>query len=140
MSDKLHTKKSALIINKTDKAEKETIEELTQMGEAMEFPVITISALEKVNIETLTTFLTQSVHSNGYNESDTIITNLRHYESLTHAGEAIKRVIEGLNAGISGDLLSQDIRECLHYLGEITGEISTDEVLANMFKNFCIGK
>jgi tRNA modification GTPase len=140
MSDKLHTKKSALIINKTDKAEKETIEELTQMGEAMEFPVIPISALKKVNIETLTTFLTQSVHSNGYNESDTIITNLRHYESLTHAGEAIKRVIEGLNAGISGDLLSQDIRECLHYLGEITGEISTDEVLANIFKNFCIGK
>jgi tRNA modification GTPase len=140
MSEKLHTKKSVLIINKTDKADNATIEELTQMGEAMEFPVIPISALEKLNIEKLTTFLTQSVQSNGYNENDTIITNLRHYESLTHAGEAIKRVIEGLNAGISGDFLSQDIRECLHYLGEITGEISTDEVLGNIFKNFCIGK
>jgi len=140
MSEKLHTKKSALVINKIDKADKATIEELTQMGEAMEFPVIPISALKKHHIETLTDFLTQSVQSNGYNESDVVITNLRHYESLTHAGEAIKRVIEGLYAEISGDFLSQDIRECLHYLGEITGEISTDEVLGNIFKNFCIGK
>jgi tRNA modification GTPase len=140
MSEKLHTKKSALVINKIDKAEEAVIEELTQMGQAMEFPVIPISAKEQLHIDHLTTFLTQSVQSKAYTESDVIITNLRHYESLTHAGEAIKRVIEGLHAQISGDFLSQDIRECLHYLGEITGEISTDEVLGNIFKNFCIGK
>jgi len=140
MSEKLHTKKSALVINKIDKADEAVIEELTQMGQAMEFPVIPISAKEQLHIDNLTTFLTQSVQSNAYTESDVIITNLRHYESLTNAGEAIKRVIEGLHAQISGDFLSQDIRECLYYLGEITGEISTDEVLGNIFKHFCIGK
>ncbi|MCF8362842.1 MAG: tRNA uridine-5-carboxymethylaminomethyl(34) synthesis GTPase MnmE [Prolixibacteraceae bacterium] len=140
MSEKLHTKKSALVINKIDCADGDIVDELIQMGETMEFPVIPISAKEKHNIEGLTDFLNQSVQANGYNESDVIITNLRHYESLTHAGEAIKRVIEGLNAGISGDFLSQDIRECLHYLGEITGQISTDEVLGNIFEKFCIGK
>jgi tRNA modification GTPase len=65
---------------------------------------------------------------------------VRHYEALTKAFNAIKLVIEGLKSSISGDFLAQDIRECLHYLGEITGEISTDEILMHIFKHFCIGK
>ena len=70
-----------------------------------------------------------------------IITNIRHYEALCNSQGSIARVIEGLNNNISGDFLSQDIRECLHYLGEITGgEIATDEVLGNIFSKFCIGK
>jgi tRNA modification GTPase len=72
--------------------------------------------------------------------SDIIITNLRHFEALKKAEEAIERTINGLNNGISGDFISQDIRECMHFLGEITGEISTDEILRNIFRNFCIGK
>ena len=66
--------------------------------------------------------------------------NARHYEALSHARLAIKRVITGLDSHLSGEFVSQDIRECLHYLGEITGQITTDEVLGNIFKNFCIGK
>jgi tRNA modification GTPase len=140
MSEKLHTKKSALLINKTDLAQYDDVEELERMGEEMQFPTLSISAKNKIGIDQLIQFLVSSVQGNGYSENEVIITNLRHYESLTLAGEAIKRVIEGLHAQISGDFLSQDIRECLHYLGEITGQISTDEVLGNIFKNFCIGK
>jgi len=76
--------------------------------------------------------------STGY--SDNIVSNVRHYEALSNAYSAILRVIDGLQNGISGDFLAQDIRECLHYLGEITGEITTDEVLGHIFKHFCIGK
>lgn len=140
MSEKLHQKKSILIINKSDIASQADIEELQQLGESMELPTLTISAKSQHNIDELISFLVSAVQSDGYNENDVIITNLRHFEALTNAGKAIERVIDGLHAGISGDFLSQDIRECLYYLGEITGEISTDEVLGNIFKNFCIGK
>ena len=140
MSEKLHLKKSALVINKIDIANQEDVEELIRMGNDMEFPTLPISAKNHDNVNRLIAFLTNSVQTNGYSENDVIITNVRHYESLTSAGKAIERVIDGLNIGISGDFLSQDIRECLYFLGEITGEISTDEVLGNIFKNFCIGK
>ena len=140
MSEKLHTKNTALLINKTDLAQSDDLDELIRMGEEMQFPTLSISAKNNIGIEQLIQFLVNSVQSNGYDENDVIITNMRHFESLSHAGKAIERVHEGLTAGISGDFLSQDIRECLHYLGEITGEISTDEVLGNIFKNFCIGK
>jgi tRNA modification GTPase len=65
---------------------------------------------------------------------------MRHYAALENALTAIKRVGEGLELHLSGDFLSQDIRECMHYLGEITGQISTDEILGNIFGKFCIGK
>jgi len=140
MSDKLHEKKSALVINKIDLAESDTIEELVRMGNEMQFPTLTIAARNNTNIDQLISFLMDSVHNKGYTDNDVIITNVRHFESLRGAGIAIERVIDGLKTGISGDFLSQDIRECLYYLGEITGEISTDEVLGNIFKHFCIGK
>ena len=71
---------------------------------------------------------------------DVIVTNMRHYEALSNAHQAILRVAEGLSNQISGDLLAQDIRECLHYLGSIIGEVTEDEVLGYIFKHFCIGK
>ena len=73
-------------------------------------------------------------------DNDIIVTNARHYEALHHAHNAIARVQDGLASNLSGDFLSQDIRECMHYLGEITGQISTDEILGNIFSKFCIGK
>ena len=74
-------------------------------------------------------------------EDNTIVTNLRHYESLQNALEAISRVRQALTDNIPGDLIAEDLRQCLHHLGEITGgEITSDEVLANIFKSFCIGK
>ena len=73
-------------------------------------------------------------------DGDVMVTNIRHYEALKNAYSAIRRVQQGLEDNISGDFLSQDIRECIYHLGEITGEITTDEVLGNIFSKFCIGK
>lgn len=72
--------------------------------------------------------------------SDIILSNMRHVEALSKASESMDRATEALEAGIPSDLVSQDLREVLHHLGLITGEISTDEVLGNIFRNFCIGK
>ena len=75
------------------------------------------------------------------NTGDVVVTNLRHYEALTRALKDIRRVQDGLHTHLPNDLVSQDLRECLFHLAEITGgEITTDEVLGNIFKNFCIGK
>jgi tRNA modification GTPase len=93
------------------------------------------SDLVKIKKEIVNLSNLPSIESN-----DVIITNLRHYESLCHARSAIGRVLEGLSNQIPTDFLAQDIRESLHYLGEITGEISSEEVLANIFSRFCIGK
>ncbi|MGN1240802.1 MAG: hypothetical protein ACI4TV_08010, partial [Paludibacteraceae bacterium] len=68
------------------------------------------------------------------------ISNVRHYEALKRADEAIRRVQEGLDAGVSGEFLSMDLHDCLNALGEVTGQITSDEVLHNVFKHFCIGK
>ena len=74
-------------------------------------------------------------------QTDVVVSNVRHYEALTRALTAIRRVQEGLASGLSGDFVSQDLRECLHHLGEIVGgTIETDEVLGNIFKHFCVGK
>lgn len=73
-------------------------------------------------------------------EQDIIVTNMRHYEALQKALAAIQRVTEGIDLQLSGDFLSQDIRECIYYIGEITGQIYTDEILGNIFSKFCIGK
>ena len=70
----------------------------------------------------------------------TLVTNVRHYEALLHASESLKQVQQGLEMNIPTDLISQDLRQALHYLGSITGEITTDEVLGSIFSRFCIGK
>ena len=102
---------------------------------------IHISCKEPADIERIQNDIVQLANIRPLTDSDVIITNIRHYEALCRAGEAIRRVLDGLEYDLSGDLLSQDIRECLHYLGEITGgEIATDEILGNIFSKFCIGK
>ena len=74
-------------------------------------------------------------------ESDVIITNARHATALMKAQESLHRVQEGLDTGLSGDLIAEDLRQCLEYLGEITGQsITSDEVLGSIFKHFCVGK
>ena len=94
-----------------------------------------IKEFEQVKDKILSLSQTPSFDSN-----DVIVTNVRHYEALSKALSAITRVIEGLKNNLSGDLLSQDIRECIHHLSEITGEITTDEILGAIFSKFCIGK
>jgi tRNA modification GTPase len=102
--------------------------------------LVLLSAKNKDNITELIEKMKQSVSWGLLQSEDVVVTNVRHYEALKLARQAITRVIEGLKTGISGDFLSQDIRECLHYLGEITGQVTNDEVLGHIFKNFCIGK
>jgi tRNA modification GTPase len=101
---------------------------------------IYLSAKYKTNTDILEKTLLKAANLPDINDNDVIVTNLRHYEALSHTLEAIQRAEQGLKANISAELVSQDIRECMHYLGEITGEITTDEVLGNIFSKFCIGK
>ncbi|MBQ9287533.1 MAG: tRNA uridine-5-carboxymethylaminomethyl(34) synthesis GTPase MnmE, partial [Bacteroidaceae bacterium] len=91
-----------------------------------------IPELEEILISTMT----QRIH-----ENDVLITNARHWEALSRALESMHRVKEGLALNLSGDLVSQDLRETLFHIAEVTGgQITTDEVLGNIFKNFCVGK
>jgi tRNA modification GTPase len=73
-------------------------------------------------------------------DNDVVITNARHYEALVHAQTALYRTLNSLYTGTSGDFLAQDIREAIHHLEGITGAISSDEILGNIFSHFCIGK
>ena len=99
-----------------------------------------ISAKEQDNTDELATELLKVVNMDTLNEQDVIVTNARHFEALNSALGSITRVNDGLANLIPTDFLAQDIRECLHFLGEITGDISSDEVLGNIFSKFCIGK
>lgn len=97
-----------------------------------------ISARDNLGLEELKNRIVATVKSDS--ASDTVVTNLRHYEHLLKANEALGEVINGLSIGITGDFLAQDIRLSLHHLGEITGTIVTDDLLDNIFSKFCIGK
>jgi len=132
--------KLIIVANKIDSGLHETIQqmEVTEINDNEK--LIFIAAKKKQNLEDLIEMMIQSVNIDAVNQEDVIVTNARHYEILKNAHEAIVRVLNGLDSEISGDFLSQDIRECLHYLAEITGEISNNEVLGHIFKNFCIGK
>lgn len=103
-------------------------------------PVHYISATTGTGIEELKQLLTDSIHTKAYKATDTIVTNLRHYENLKLAQDSLSQALSGLTQGIAGDLLAMDIRQSLFYLGQITGEITTDDLLANIFSKFCIGK
>ena len=102
--------------------------------------IATISAKADISVDTLEQSLVDAAAVADTDPNAVVVTNARHYDALLHAGEAIRRAINGLRSGLSGDFVSQDIRECMHYLGEITGEITTHEILGSIFSRFCIGK
>ena len=100
--------------------------------------VICLSAKHKFGLNDLHNTLK---HSQPLSYPDaTLVTNVRHYEALLHASDSLGQVQQGLEMNIPTDLVSQDLREAIHYLGTITGEITTDEVLGSIFSRFCIGK
>ena len=104
-------------------------------------PIIGISAQNDTNINKLRDTICEIMNIPEINENNTIVTSIRHFEALTAAHEAITRVIEGMKNQLPTDLLTIDLRICLHSLAEITGgEITPDETLSNIFKHFCIGK
>ena len=134
-------KKLIIVFNKIDKISQEE----QQILEEEFLPYVPaeriyLSAKYKKNTENLENALLKAANFPELNSDDVIVTNLRHYEALSKALESIERVKKGLKTNLSGDFIAQDIRECMHYLGEITGEITTDEVLGNIFEKFCIGK
>ncbi|OJX58011.1 tRNA uridine-5-carboxymethylaminomethyl(34) synthesis GTPase MnmE [Dysgonomonas sp. 37-18] len=133
-------RKLILIFNKVDiiSAERKAEKEKLLFDKIPER--VFISAKYEQGTNQLEDLLVKTANIPEISEQDIIVTNVRHYEALQNALVAIKRVSEGLDLKISGDFLSQDIRECMYYLGEITGQISTDEILGNIFSKFCIGK
>lgn len=130
-------KKLIIVNNKTD------IQDLTEHLH-QHFPkaeTIGISARNATNIESLRATIYRLSDIPAIHENDIIVTSARHYDSLLRAHSSISRIIDGLNTGLSGDLLSEDLRDSLDYLSEITGgQITTHEVLGNIFKHFCVGK
>jgi tRNA modification GTPase len=133
-------KKIILVFNKIDKIAIDEREVLSQLFEQFEGERIYISARDRINTEELQNGLVKAAQLPETSPNDIVVSNIRHYEALQNAHTAICRVIDGIDTGISGDFLSQDIRECMHFLGEITGQISNDEILGNIFGKFCIGK
>jgi tRNA modification GTPase len=131
----------ALVVNKIDRFPKNAKELKQQLkNNKLVHKILYISALQRTNLVGITNYLLHTLDEKHYNENDVVISNVRHYEALTAAAEAGNRVATGLCMHITSDLLAQDIRQMLHYMGIITGEITTDEILGNIFKNFCIGK
>lgn len=131
-------KELIIVYNKSDLA---TNQSFAQLSKTKNIESISISAKEGYNIEKLKTRLVELTNIKKASDNVIIITNIRHFEALSKALIVIQRINEGLNLNIPCDLICQDLRQCLSLLSEITGgEITTDEVLGNIFKNFCIGK
>ena len=134
-------KQLVVVLNKSDRISETQLQDL-EKGIPLQDneKIISISAEKRENIQGLTGLLLDIVNIGNIKHQDVVISNIRHYNALKSAAESLTRVSEGLSSALPSDLLAQDIREALHYLGEITGEVTTDEILGNIFKNFCIGK
>ena len=127
-------KKLIIIKNKADKDSNNSYNLLNH-------PLITISAKFGTGIDELEQAIYEAADIPALTENDIIVTNARHYDALVRAHDNIQRVIDGLQMQLSGDLLSEDLRQALDTLAEITGgQITPNEVLGNIFKNFCVGK
>ena len=130
-----------LVLNKTDllpdaDAFMSTFEDLPDTA-----IVMPLSAKRKDGLTTLQELLVNFASLPDPSQANVVVSNVRHYDALTRALTAVRRVRNGLVSGLSGDFVSQDLRECLHHLGEILGDtIETNEVLRNIFKHFCVGK
>ena len=129
-----------VLLNKCDLLTSQQQETILQSLASLALPIHCISAKQVQNITALEKLLTQAAALPEISSGDIIVTNARHYEALCQAHDAITRVIDGLQLNLSGDFISQDLRETIHHLSDIVGEVSTDSVLQNIFKHFCIGK
>ncbi len=137
-------KKLIILFNKIDLLPEKEVAEKSRTGNypdlGPEDHLLPISAFRKINMNKLTDLLVQCIFAGREGEHEVIVTNARHYEALQEAHRAILRIVQGLEERIPEDLMAQDIRDVLNALGEITGEVTTDEILNHIFENFCIGK
>lgn len=141
IKNKYPQKPILIIANKVDKLpddEKERLKNVLHVVENSNY--VLVSAKQGVGVDQLKDKLLSFINTGALRNNNTIVTNSRHYDSLLKAFEEIQNVKNGLESGLSGDLLAIDIRQALYYFGEITGEITNDDLLGNIFANFCIGK
>jgi tRNA modification GTPase len=120
--------------NKLDKADSSLVDQLKKQN------FIFISAKHNDHIEELKENILSLFEIQNVKTGDVMVTNLRHYQNLLQTNESLTRVLEGMDTSVTGDFLAMDIRQSLHYLGEITGSITTEDLLDNIFSKFCIGK
>ncbi|WP_412560570.1 tRNA uridine-5-carboxymethylaminomethyl(34) synthesis GTPase MnmE [Winogradskyella sp. MIT101101] len=140
IKNKFPQKQLLVILNKIDQITDTDLAELTTSLAPHVKNLIPISAKTGFGVEQLTDSLLNLINTGALRNNETIVTNSRHYDALLKAFEEIQKVKHGLETGLSGDLLAIDIRQALYHFGEITGEITNDDLLGNIFANFCIGK
>ena len=141
MQERCNNKSLIIIINKIDKQTDISIKELSARLSALRLHLLSISAKFGTNLSDLESAIYQAADIPSIQENDIIVSSARHYDALTRAHDHIQRVIDGLQIQLSGDLLSEDLRQALDTLAEITGgQITPNEVLGNIFTHFCVGK
>ena len=128
--------KQLIVANKIDKASKEELSAINNSG----LPFLTISAKSKNSLDVLCNSLLNIAGIESLDSNQLMVTNSRHYDVLIKSLEEISKVQEGIDNHLTGDLLAIDLRQALYFLGEITGKVSNDDLLGNIFANFCIGK
>ena len=129
-----------VVINKIDLLSEDEIFTITQKLETLNVKQILLSAKNKIGIDELKETLLSFVNTGALQNNQTIVTNSRHVDSLQKALAATQQVTIGLLQQLPSDLVAIDVRQVLYHIGEITGEVTNDELLGNIFQNFCIGK
>jgi len=124
------------VANKIDKGNTQLITELKEKHP----DTIFISSGKKENLEDLKVRILELVNLDKFKTGNTVVTNIRHYDSLIKTRDSLLDILHGIDTEVTNDFVAMDIRRSLHFLGEITGEITTDDLLENIFRNFCIGK
>ena len=140
VKNKYPLKPVVIVINKSDLISSEETESLIVQLETLNLKQILISATQKTGIDELKNTLLSFVNTGALRNNETIVTNTRHYDSLLKALDEIQKVKFGLESNLSSDLMALDIKEALYHFGLITGQVTNDELLGNIFANFCIGK
>lgn len=133
-------KQLIILFNKCDRITESELSTVMSMFDNVDAHKLAISAKNGLNIDKLHSLLVECAALPQVSQGDVIVTNARHYEALVRALDSIHRVQDGLQMNLSGDFVSQDLRECIHHLSDIVGDVTTDQVLANIFHHFCIGK
>ncbi|MFX0558066.1 tRNA uridine-5-carboxymethylaminomethyl(34) synthesis GTPase MnmE [Maribacter sp. CXY002] len=130
-----------VVINKIDQVNQDSLDKLKNILSQVDgISIQSLSAKTKLGIDELRNSLLTFVNTGALRNNETIVSNTRHYSALLKALEEIEKVKMGMDDHISSDLMAIDIREALYHLGEITGQVTNDELLGNIFANFCIGK
>ena len=129
-----------IVLNKIDLLPAAVREQLEREMTTADLPTLFLSAKRRIGVDRLKSFLSGCVDRERLDDGAAIVSNFRHYEALLHARESLARGLEGLKAGLSSDLLAEEVRAALYQIGLVVGEVTTDEILGQIFSKFCVGK